>query len=55
MAFDENLAARIRGQLGKKKGLTEKKLFGGIGFLVNSRIYKRKLLAGEIVCVTVAR
>jgi len=35
MAFDERLAARIRGQLGKKRGLTEKKLFGGIGFLIN--------------------
>ena len=40
MAFDEKLAARIRGQLGKKKGLTEKKLFGGIGFLVNGNLVK---------------
>jgi hypothetical protein len=38
MAFDERLAARIRSQLGKKKGLTEKKLFGGIGFLLNGNI-----------------
>jgi hypothetical protein len=30
MAFDEKLAGRIRNQLGKKKGLSEKKMFGGI-------------------------
>jgi hypothetical protein len=38
MAFDERLAARIRSQLGKKKGLTEKKLFGGTGFLLNGNL-----------------
>jgi hypothetical protein len=38
MAFDEKLAARIRSQLGKRKGLTEKKLFGGIGFLINGNL-----------------
>jgi hypothetical protein len=38
MAFDDTLAARIRTQLGKKKGLTEKKLFGGIGFLLNGNL-----------------
>jgi hypothetical protein len=38
MAFDEKLAGRIRNQLGKKKGLTEKKMFGGIAFLVNGNM-----------------
>ena len=38
MAFDENLAARIRNQLGKKRGLTEKKMFGGIAFLLNGNM-----------------
>jgi len=38
MAFDEKLAARIRNQLGKKKGLTEKKMFGGIAFLLNGNM-----------------
>jgi hypothetical protein len=38
MTFDDRLAARIRSQLGKKKGLTEKKLFGGIGFLLNGNL-----------------
>ena len=38
MTFDDRLAGRIRSQLGKKKGLTEKKLFGGIGFLLNGNL-----------------
>jgi hypothetical protein len=38
MAYDDRLAARIRGQLGKRKELTEKKMFGGIGFLINGNI-----------------
>jgi len=38
MAFDEKLAARIREALGKKKGLVEKKMFGGIAFLLNGNM-----------------
>jgi hypothetical protein len=38
MTFDDRLAARIRTQLGKKKGLTERKMFGGLGFLLNGNI-----------------
>src|SRR5262249_17774941 len=38
MAFDENLAARIRKSLGKRKGVVEKKMFGGVGFLVNGNM-----------------
>ena len=38
MAFDEKLAARIRNQLGKKRGLTEKKMFGGIAFLLKGNM-----------------
>jgi hypothetical protein len=30
MAFDPVLAERIRKRLGKRAGLTEKKMFGGI-------------------------
>jgi hypothetical protein len=32
MAFDEALAARIRYALARKKGIEEKKMFGGIVF-----------------------
>jgi hypothetical protein len=33
MAFSETLAERIREVLSRKKGIEEKKMFGGIGFL----------------------
>jgi TfoX/Sxy family transcriptional regulator of competence genes len=33
MAFDETLAARIRDALARKRGVEEKKMFGGVGFL----------------------
>jgi TfoX/Sxy family transcriptional regulator of competence genes len=38
MAFDENLAARIRDALARKKGVEEKKMFGGVGFLLNGNL-----------------
>jgi hypothetical protein len=34
VAFDTALADRIRARLGKRKGLTEKKMFGGIAFML---------------------
>src|SRR5947209_17285591 len=38
MAFDERIANRIRGSLGRRKGLAEKKMFGGIAFLLNGNM-----------------
>ncbi len=38
MAFDESLAARIRQQLARRKNVEEKKMFGGIGFLLNGNL-----------------
>jgi|SRR2546425_13177048 len=38
MAFDERLAERIRGTLGKRKGLVEKRMFGGVAFLLNGNM-----------------
>lgn len=38
MAFDEQLAERIRTQLGKRPGLAEKRMFGGIGFLLHGNM-----------------
>src|SRR5260221_8642798 len=38
MAFDEKLADRIRKRLGKRKPMTEKKMFGGIAFLYNGNM-----------------
>jgi hypothetical protein len=41
MAFDESLAARIRDALARKRGVEEKKMFGGVGFLLH-----RNMLVG---------
>lgn len=38
MAFDEALAHRIRKRLGKGAGITEKKMFGGIGFMLGGNM-----------------
>lgn len=38
MAFDERLAERIRKRLGKRKEFAEKKMFGGIAFLLNGNM-----------------
>jgi TfoX/Sxy family transcriptional regulator of competence genes len=38
MAFDESLAARIRRQLARRKNVEEKKMFGGVGFLLNGNL-----------------
>jgi hypothetical protein len=38
MAFDENLAARIRKTLGRRAGLTEKRMFGGVAFLLRGNM-----------------
>ena len=38
MAFDESLAARIRRRLARRKNVEEKKMFGGVGFLLNGNL-----------------
>ena len=38
MAFSEELAERIRQGLARRKGIEEKKMFGGIGFLLNGNL-----------------
>jgi hypothetical protein len=38
MAYDEDLADRIRTLLGDRAGLTEKKMFGGLGFMVGGNM-----------------
>jgi TfoX/Sxy family transcriptional regulator of competence genes len=38
MAYDEGLAQRIREVLGELPGLVEKKMFGGIGFMVHGNM-----------------
>jgi TfoX/Sxy family transcriptional regulator of competence genes len=38
MAFSEELAERIRQGLARRKGIEEKRMFGGIGFLLNGNL-----------------
>jgi TfoX/Sxy family transcriptional regulator of competence genes len=38
MAYNEALAARIRRRLARRKNLEEKKMFGGIAFLLNGNM-----------------
>jgi TfoX/Sxy family transcriptional regulator of competence genes len=49
MAFDEALAKRIRQSLARRKNIEEKKMFGGVGFLLNGNmlvgVWKDSLIA----------
>lgn len=38
MAFDEDLANRLRELLSDERGITEKRMFGGLAFLVNGNM-----------------
>lgn len=38
MAYSEALADRIRQTFGRRRGLVEKKMFGGVGFLVHGNM-----------------
>jgi TfoX/Sxy family transcriptional regulator of competence genes len=38
MAYDEELADRIRDLLGAEAGLTERKMFGGLAFLIGGNM-----------------
>lgn len=48
MAYSESLAERIRQVLGRQRGITEKKMFGGVGFLLHGNlcvgIWKKSLI-----------
>ena len=38
MAYDEDLAARIRELIGEEPGVTEQRMFGGLAFLVGGNM-----------------
>jgi TfoX/Sxy family transcriptional regulator of competence genes len=38
MAFDEGLAERMRELLAERPGITEKKMFGGLGFILDGNM-----------------
>src|SRR5258707_938670 len=39
MAYDEALADRIRRAIGPRPGVTEKKMFGGLAFLLEGKMF----------------
>ena len=38
MAYDEDIATRLRALLAREAGLTEKKMFGGLAFLIGGNM-----------------
>ena len=38
MAYDDELAERVRAILARRRGVSEKKMFGGLSFLVNGHM-----------------
>jgi len=38
MVYSKSLAARIRQLVGKRRGIVEKKMFGGVGFLLDGKL-----------------
>ena len=38
MAYDQGLADDLRAMLGEHRGLTEREMFGGIGFMINGNM-----------------
>jgi TfoX/Sxy family transcriptional regulator of competence genes len=38
MAFDEDLAERVRERLARTRGVEEKRMFGGVGFLLHGHL-----------------
>lgn len=49
MAYDEHLAERVRTALGNEKNLEEKKMMGGLTFMVNEKMCVG-VLKDELMC-----
>ncbi|WP_426573798.1 TfoX/Sxy family protein [Aquihabitans sp. McL0605] len=49
MAYDEKLAERIRDLLVAEPNVTEKKMFGGLGFMVNGNMAVAPLSTGGLM------
>jgi len=39
MAYDEAVAERVRSVLKRRRGISERKMFGGIAFMLKSMVY----------------
>jgi TfoX/Sxy family transcriptional regulator of competence genes len=49
MAYDEALADRVRVILGDRRGISERRMFGGLCFMVDGKMFMG-INAGEIMC-----
>lgn len=49
MAYDEDLAHRVREQLADEAGVTEKAMFGGLAFLLNGNMAVGLSSGGELM------
>ena len=49
MAYDEALAARVRDELGGEPGVTERKMFGGLGFMVEGNMAVAASSSGDLM------
>lgn len=49
MAFDEELAARLTALLAEEPGLTEKRMFGGLAFLLDGKLTVAAGGGGELM------
>ncbi len=49
MAYDEALAARVRDELGGEPGVTERKMFGGLGFMVDGHLAVAASSTGDLM------
>ena len=49
MAYSESLAQRVRDALSRRRGVTEKRMFGGLGYLLHGNmlvgVWKQSLIA----------
>ena len=52
MAYDEQLAARVREQIAARAGVTERKMFGGLGWMLNGNMACGVMSTGGL-CVRV--
>ena len=50
MTYDEDLAARIRDIVAPEPGLTEKRMFGGLAFLINGHMAVSASGKGGLLC-----
>ena len=49
MAYDEQLAERVRDLVAPRSGVTEKKMFGGIGWMINGNMAVGVMSKGGLI------